>query len=100
MRLTEKQVEQIRSIGREVFGSSVRIYLFGSRVDDHKRGGDIDLLIEPETKPKSLVEARIRFLVRLKQAIGDQKIDLVFPESLASQPEFENSINNHRIRIC
>ncbi len=53
------------------------MYLFGSRTDDSKRGGDIDLLVRTDAKEKKGVLARIRFIARLKQLLGEQKIDVV-----------------------
>jgi len=47
VRLTPAQIEAILFSSQTVFGSDVDILLFGSRVDDAKRGGDIDLLIKP-----------------------------------------------------
>ena len=32
-------------------GPHARIWLFGSRVDDSRRGGDVDLYVEPESVP-------------------------------------------------
>ncbi|MDF1882573.1 nucleotidyltransferase domain-containing protein [Sulfurimonas sp. SAG-AH-194-C21] len=52
------------------------MYLFGSRVDDTAKGGDIDLFIECEIK-ENLSKKKIDFLVSLKQKIGEQKIDVV-----------------------
>ena len=46
MRLTETQIQAIHTTAEELFGVDARVSLFGSRVDDHQRGGDIDLLIE------------------------------------------------------
>ncbi len=40
------QQSTIRTAVAETFGEDANIWLFGSRVDDNKRGGDIDLLIE------------------------------------------------------
>ena len=43
MRLTDQQHAIIRTTVTETFGSEADVWLFGSRVDDAKRGGDIDL---------------------------------------------------------
>ena len=42
---TLDQQTAIRTTVAETFGEEANIWLFGSRVDDNKRGGDIDLLI-------------------------------------------------------
>lgn len=76
MRLTEFEHRTILSSFNEIFGKG-NIYLFGSRVDDHKRGGDIDLYIEPEDCDR-LSEKKIQFLILLESLIGEQKIDIVF----------------------
>lgn len=73
MRLTQQEIEAIRSSFYEVFKNG-RIYLFGSRVDDRQKGGDIDLFVMSEGAD---LEKKIDFLVLLKQKIGDQKIDVV-----------------------
>ena len=75
MRLKLKEIEAIISTFQEVFKSG-DIYLFGSRVDDTLRGGDIDLYIDTDDKD-NLFDKKINFLVSLKQKIGEQKIDVV-----------------------
>jgi predicted nucleotidyltransferase len=89
MRLTPEQVAIIRSAAAEVFGSDARVWLFGSRVDDAKRGGDIDLLIETRDRlaPDELVRRRTRYAARLYRGLGEQRIDMVItvrgePDSL------------------
>jgi len=78
MRLTEFQTFQIQKETLRFFGSQSHAWLFGSRVDDDKRGGDIDLYIEPEIQnPEELVDAKLKFLVKMHRVLGDQKIDLV-----------------------
>jgi hypothetical protein len=42
--MTEQDV--IRNSFRQCFGGEDHLWLFGSRVNDHKRGGDIDLYVE------------------------------------------------------
>ena len=75
MRLSEIEVNAIKQTYKEVFNSG-DIYLFGSRIDDSKKGGDIDLYIDADNIENKL-EKKIEFLVSLKQKIGDQKIDVV-----------------------
>ncbi len=43
MRLSDFEIKSIKEVAKKNFGESVKITLFGSRVDDTKRGGDIDL---------------------------------------------------------
>jgi hypothetical protein len=75
MRLTPQQQQAIAATFVEVFEKG-EIRLFGSRVDDSRYGGDIDLYITPDYRD-NLAENRITFLARLKRRIGDQQIDLV-----------------------
>lgn len=80
MRLTEEQRKVIRNAVRTYFGNEARVLLFGSRVDDSRRGGDIDLLVETSTlEPYSSasVEAKIRTIAAIHRGIGERKIDLV-----------------------
>ncbi|WP_302560968.1 nucleotidyltransferase domain-containing protein [Phocaeicola sartorii] len=76
MRLQPKEIQTIIQVAKEIYGESVKVYLFGSRLDDEKRGGDIDLLIR-STGEKKGVLARIRMAARLKMLLGDQKIDII-----------------------
>ena len=78
MRLSTSQIEAIKQETEHFFGIGAQVWLFGSRVDDTKKGGDIDLYLRPTVNDASqLAKARFTFLARLKQRIGDQKIDLV-----------------------
>jgi len=78
MRLSQYYRKNIVELFHSIFGEG-KVYLFGSRVDDTKKGGDIDLYLEVIDK-SSLFEKKIKFLSRLKQHIEDQKIDVVFNE--------------------
>jgi predicted nucleotidyltransferase len=75
MRLTNTEIVYIQEIFKEVFQKG-EIYLFGSRVDDTLKGGDIDLFVSSNNRDNYL-EKKLDFLTLLKQKIGDQKIDLV-----------------------
>ncbi len=78
MRITDFQVSRIRSESQRCFGLKSRVWLFGSRVDDSKKGGDIDLYVEPEIQdPVVLVDAKLEFMLEMHRVLGDQKIDVV-----------------------
>lgn len=49
MRLSDDEIRAIEQAAKEAFPPGTGIYLFGSRLDDQARGGDIDLLVEPQT---------------------------------------------------
>ena len=63
--------------------SAARIMLFGSRVDDSKRGGDIDVLIVSDRiKPNELPDIEERVFDRIEE----QKIDLVLAQPSGDDP--------------
>jgi len=94
MRLENSEKTSIKSIANYIFGNNSKVILFGSRVDDHLKGGDIDLYIQPADK-SNLWEKKINFLVQLKSALGDQKIDVVIakdPSRLIEQEALKKGI--------
>jgi len=78
MRLTKYEIDCIKKTFIKVFREG-EIYLFGSRVDDSKRGGDIDLYIDLpyEFEVKEKMDKKSQFRLKLYDLIGEQKIDLV-----------------------
>jgi len=88
MRLTEKEKQAIKACSAEYFPNS-KIYLFGSRVDDTKKGGDIDLYVE--TQLNDLDNRRIGFLTLLKQQVGEQKIDLIINDGTINKEIFKQA---------
>ena len=76
MRLTDFEVSSIRQTVHAL-DTNASVYLFGSRADDDKRGGDIDLLIISD-RLSSADAGHVRW--RLWELIGEQKIDIVIPK--------------------
>jgi hypothetical protein len=73
MRLTEREITAIRE---EIWrlDPKAEVYLYGSRVDDTARGGDVDLLVISATLGfRDVLRLRTRILDR----IGWQQLDLV-----------------------
>jgi len=89
MRITERERRVLRDAALEAFGADSTVFLFGSRVDDARRGGDIDLLLETgKTGHAAIFESQLRFFAMVKLALGEQKIDVLvdYPDR-ESRPE-------------
>ncbi|MEW6606154.1 MAG: nucleotidyltransferase domain-containing protein [bacterium] len=69
--------EQIDFLKREILllVPDAVVYLFGSRVDDKKKGGDIDIMILSDRKISWKEKAKIKW--RYFEKFGEQKIDIV-----------------------
>ncbi len=94
MRLTPEQITIIKSIVLELCGSGVTVRLFGSRVDDHKKGGDIDLLIESALPIKDQVMMECQLTSRLYFALGGFKVDVLIKDgSFPLAPIHERAIS-------
>jgi predicted nucleotidyltransferase len=93
MRLNDFEQNSIKKAFKDVFKHG-EVYLFGSRVDDNKRGGDIDLYIIPQTK-ENLREKKSLFLSKLYEYIGEQKIDIIIAKDknrLIEQEAIRNGV--------
>ena len=73
MRISTLEIDNllrsVKSIDRNAL-----VYLFGSRTDNHKKGGDIDIAILSKlVNIKETIEIKYNFY----QAFGEQKLDLL-----------------------
>jgi uncharacterized protein len=74
MRISAAQQALLSACVHEVLPDA-RVYLFGSRADDSRRGGDIDILVLGE-RALTLRE-KMKIKTALYCRLGDQKIDIV-----------------------
>ncbi len=77
MRLNKYQQKVIRTTVAELFGPQADVWLFGSRIDDQARGGDIDLLIRLDRPIEQSERAVVALVARLQRRLGDQPIDVL-----------------------
>lgn len=77
MRLTEETKNIIIAVVRRHFSQAEKIILFGSRADDTKRGGDIDILVQTPVPAAVAFEEKLRTVAALQLKIGEQRIDLL-----------------------
>jgi predicted nucleotidyltransferase len=73
MRLTPAQIDTIKSTAAAVLGEGVRVTLFGSRLHDGQKGGDVDLYIEV---PDPRLMQKIRCKIELQDRL-DMPVDLI-----------------------
>ena len=73
MRLSPEQARMIKATIERIFDPSAQVWLFGSRVDDQRRGGDVDLYVEARN-PELLQELRCK--IGLEEAL-DLHVDLI-----------------------
>ncbi len=100
MRLTLSEKQTIRSVFQKFSTQNSKVFLFGSRLDDSKKGGDIDLLLVFETADLLNQFQRLDFLVQLKKEIGERKIDLTLAlESDLELDSFVKTIFDSAVRL-
>ena len=78
IRLSDHDLNAILSCFQKHFLKNDRLWIFGSRTDLSKKGGDIDLYIETHAQTiEQALKMRDQFLDELEENIGEQKIDSV-----------------------
>ena len=77
MRLTPHEVAAIKAAAREAFGESAVVRLFGSRVDDGRRGGDLDLHIELPAAEAERRRGEVVFRRTIWRALDRGDVDVV-----------------------
>ena len=77
MRLTQQQIIIIRHVVATLAGNNARITLFGSRVDDTKKGGDIDLLITLPEQVQHPAALSAKISAQLIRKFEGRKVDVI-----------------------
>lgn len=75
MRISEFEKKVIITSIRKNFNEVEKIILFGSRIDDSKRGGDIDVLLITSDDDRFI--KKIHALTDMQLHLGEQRIDLI-----------------------
>jgi predicted nucleotidyltransferase len=89
MRLSAHERELIRELGLRHFGAVPR--LFGSRLDDARGGGDIDLLIPTQLPAAEAARKRLDLLADLWIALGERKIDILLDDGEVDAPVYQRA---------
>ena len=95
MRLTPKQIEMIRNTTQLVFGDIARVTLFGSRIDDQAKGGDVDLMVEVPNIVDEPALMGARVASRVSRAMNGRRVDVILKApNLKIQPIHEIAARN------
>ena len=100
MRLNKDQVDAITSVIKTVFGQDAHIALFGSRLNDDAKGGDIDLLVtvgHPIERPAFDI-ARVQ--AKMIMLLGDQKIDVLLDAPNLKRQAIHQIARQEGLALC
>ena len=77
MRINQKQHDGIKKIVKLLAGSQAVVILFGSRVDDAKKGGDVDLLVEIPDYVDNPALLTAKLSVKISNLMFGRKVDVL-----------------------
>ncbi|MBN4082531.1 nucleotidyltransferase domain-containing protein [Mariprofundus ferrooxydans] len=97
MRLSPNQASAINRLVKESLGSDSEVWLFGSRADDLKRGGDVDLYIEA-AQPCAL-EKKLRLMSKIQLLVGLRKVDLLVKTDSSLDRPIYNTAKSEGIHL-
>lgn len=99
MRLSPQHIAVIKQVALDVLGPQASIILFGSRVHDHLKGGDIDLLIDTPNQVPNRAVAAARIVVGIQRQIGERQIDVVLIDPLTPEQPVHTQARAHGVPL-
>jgi uncharacterized protein len=96
MRLTREQISAILDVTTGIGGWDAEVLLFGSRLDDSARGGDVDLMIETDVGLSALERAEIK--AKLEARLG-LPVDIVAVERRGQLTPFQRIAKSRAVRL-
>jgi len=86
MRLDSKDIETVRTMVERIVGKGSKVRVFGSRLNDSKRGGDLDLLVESEAPVDAIRRADLKLDLEETLALP---LDIIFLEKGKKRSAFQ-----------
>ncbi len=77
MRLAPEQIKLIKQLIAEIAGDGVSVRVFGSRIDDSQRGGDLDILLELPCASKNPAWLAARVSAKISRIMLGRKVDVL-----------------------
>ena len=98
MRLKKEIKNQIIKYAGQSFGMDIKLFLFGSRVHDNKKGGDIDLYLESSKEID--INQQIKFLNNIYKYVTQRKIDLIINTPSKKDKPIFHTARKEGILLC
>jgi hypothetical protein len=86
MRLSDDQIRNLRNTVSSLIKDVTEIRVFGSRLDDSCRGGDLDLVVESEHQHGIIKKADLK--IALEKVLG-LPVDVLFVAKNGTRSVFE-----------
>ena len=77
MRLTDHQIAAIRILAHQLAGNQSRVRVFGSRIDDTKQGGDLDLMLELPEAVDNPAFLAAQMAAKVSRLMNGRKVDVL-----------------------
>ena len=95
MRLDDKTRDIIKTEVASQLGAKAIVRLFGSRIDDTQRGGDIDLFIHSDCVLAQRIQIECRLAACLYIKLGGRRVDVLIKDALSPPlPIHEQALRN------
>ena len=98
VRLSQDHISFICSKSLELFNAS-EVWIFGSRADISKKGGDIDIFLKT-SYTQNILKTKILFLREFEKKFSDQKVDLIVESPNSSCNKIFHIAQAEGINIC
>ncbi len=98
LRLTPKVKKRIIEYAKQHFGDDSKLYLFGSRIYDDKKGGDIDLFLE--SMHDIDMQIQVNFLRDIYKNVTERKVDLIIKTPFTQDKPILHTAKKEGILLC
>ena len=96
MRLTQAQINAIVETVSRLTDGTAAVYVFGSRVDDHARGGDVDVLVETNTLLTLMERAQIKMEL---ESLLNLPVDVISKARNAAPTPFQRIAGANAVKL-
>lgn len=96
MRLTAQQIQIITDAVARLAGDTAEVYLYGSRLNEQAKGGDIDILVEAEQRVSRITQGRLQ--MELENKLG-LPVDILIHVRNEKPTPFQNIARSQGARL-